>query len=336
MANNQLTIHGFGLASAAGPSLSATMEGLVSGKSLILRHDAFFDTAYDNQSCIFTQSQTLPGFEARIADLISASWADCFLVAKPADSVKIIVLLPESDPLSGLPKERVVAASVSINQAIMQASEDAGLQVLSYAFINKGQASLGAALQMAAQEGASDHIIVGADSFCDRDRLAAASQNGLLFSARDKWGAIPGEAGGVLWVSPLPKDGISLTVLSACVDREEIVERNLSMPSDHSGLSRAVRGACEALGNVQCSRWLSDMNNNRYRSSEVAYAMHRAMPFWLTAECDLVHVPMTFGECGTAYGFLAILGAANRSPGSVTIVSASAVHNDRSAFIVQS
>lgn len=331
---NPLYIRGMGLATPAGPSLAETLVRLEDPDSLIMRHDAFFDASYDNLSCIFTQSQTIGDFETRTLDLISASWRDCFSNAKPNEPVNVIVLLPESDPLIGMPKERVVAASAQIHKTLIDLSTEFGIDVANYAFCNKSQASLAQALQTAAQEGVTEHLIVGADSFCDRARLAAASQNSFLLSARDKWGAIPGEAGGVIWVSPLPKEDAVLSILASGTDSEAVTERNLDAPSDHSGLSRAVQSACEPLGRLQITHWFSDMNNGRYRASELAYAVHRATPFWLSETCDVTHVPMTFGECGAAYGFLALAFAARSEPGTTMLASSSSTLGARGAIVI--
>lgn len=333
--NNPLYIRGLGLASAAGPSLTETRARLDDPDSLITRHDAFFDASYDNLSCIFAQSQVLSDFETRTIELIEASWRDCLANGVPSEPVNIIVLLPESDRLSGMPKERVVAVSAQIHGVLIELSKASGIEVVNFAFVNKGSASLAIALRAAALEGVTEHLVIGADSFCDRQRLAAASQNGLLFSNRDKWGAIPGEAGGVLWVSPLPRDTTPLTILAAGEAREEIVERDLANPSDHSGLSRAVQAACDPLGALQCDRWLSDMNNGRYRASELAYAIHRATAFWLSQTCDVTHVPMTFGECGAAYGFLAIMFACQAEPDTGVVISASSVLGARGVIVVR-
>ena len=336
MPSETLTVRALGLATAAGPSVAATMERLASGDSLIMRHDAFMDSAYDNLSCIFAQTQTLVSYEERVLELIAASWADCFSQGIPADPVKILVLLPESDDLTGMPKPRVVAHSADIHRMVLDQSAAFGLQVEDVQFLNKGQAGLGMALQNALADGSCDYVIVGADTYCDRDRLSAASRAAQLFSSRDKWGFIPGEAGGCTWVSPLPHPDKTVTILAAQSDKEEIPERETELASDHGGLSRAVRATCEPLGDLRLSRWLSDMNNGRYRASELAYAVHRATAFWCAEDMDIVHIPATFGECGTAYGFLALLGAGNRQQGALTIASASSVLGMRSAFVVQS
>jgi len=330
--SNVLSIRSLGLSCAGGASRAEVEECYANEDAPYGSHEDFLDSAFDDLTCAFRDTTTLSTFEERCLEMCSEAWDDCFSEEKPKEAVTAIVLLPESDKLTAMPKKRVVDYSVQIHDLLLSKAAADAVNVTDWRFCNQSQASLAKALQLAFQNGTQDYILIGADSFCDRNRLAAASKEGMLFSAKDKWGFVPGEAAGALWLTPNLMSGP--VIFGAGYSLEEITERH-DGNTDHAALSIAIQTACESIPKASANAWVSDANNGRYKINEYLFASHRAADFWLQDDYETIHAPSIFGECGTAYGFIAIMISLQKSSQSQCIISASSPIGHRGAILLQ-
>ena len=166
------------------------------------------------------------------------------------------------------------------------------------------QAGLGHAIAASADSPVPHHLIIAADSFCDRGRMDHLLATDRLMSQRNPWGIVPGEAAGVLWLRHGGDAGQG-RIAGLGLAHEDVPE-DAEAETDYRALSLAVREACKDAEPRAVAGWWADANNSRYRAAEVAHALVRAAPFWLMPGVEPDYPALAFGDCGAASGLTAL------------------------------
>lgn len=298
--SKSLVIQGFGVATGIGDTSVMTLEALKSEKSALRGHKRFFDASFNPLVCAFAQQDTLPGFTERAIALAQLAVEECLAFHKKGQIIDLHVVMPEPNAAFGLTLDDINQVANEITTLVQQRLGKDIIAVRSYF---EGQAGLGLALTEASNSDTTASLIVSSDSFCDRKRLDHALMTGRLMSQKTPWGFIPGEASGAILVA---KTGTGPMIEGVGVSRETITEDNEITESDFAAISLAVREACTNLSDQKVAHWVSDANNNRYRASEVAHAVLRAIPFWLEPDLDPTFPTGDLGDCGAAAGMIGI------------------------------
>ena len=185
---------------------------------------------------------------------------------------------------------------------------------VSVSVVSEGNAAGLLALQRAVallQQGRHLFVaVIGADSHLDPDFLEELDESARLTSVTNRWGYPPGEGGGALLLSlsstarahRLQDLGQILAVETA---REEALI-GTDAPCTGKGLAAAVTPVLRALGTETVSSVFCDINGERYRNGEWAYASLRA-PIGVIADPTAFVAPADcWGDVGAATGPLLI------------------------------
>lgn len=327
-----LNLIGFGLSSAFGPTWAAAQEGLASNTRVHRRCPAFHDAAFQPVR-IASANGDLNRYEDRVVQMASEALRDSLdtMPVDPPGTVTISLVLGEPDPLTGLDEHRIQQATAAIQAELTDVLSRANVMVEEWFVGPMGHAGPGHAAQAMSGIEAPAHLLIGADCLADRSRIGPASKAGLLFSDKTPWGFVPGEAAGVQWL--LREEApVRPRLVGAASNVEAITERDEG-ETDYAPLSKAVKAAFADASDLRAARWYSDMNNHRYRAAETSYAMHRATPFWLEDDCELIQPAGPFGDCGPALPFCALSMALLEE--GVSVISGSSTGGLRSVMVVE-
>ncbi len=296
-----LTIAGLGLATGVGASRAATDVALAGKKPTVRGHRSFFNQAFSPALCVFEGQDVLGRFEDRAAVLASRAVSDCINTADAAPTGPMALHLVLPLPQEGLGEARIMAAADKISAGI---AARFGNAVTATTRAAQGQAGLGPVLAACAESGVPEHLIIAVDSYNDRARMDAALRGRSLMAKDNPWGMIPGEAAGALWLSQSSGTGHG-AIINVGTAQETVLETD-DAETDFTALSHAVRSACAEMGETRAAAWFSDANNSRYRASELAHAILRATPFWLSPDLEPEYPALTLGDCGAAAGMTAL------------------------------
>lgn len=330
-AERALSITGFGLSSAFGPTWAAAQAGIEVQKRVFRKNSGYFDQAFNPVLCAFAEPE-FATIEARLPVLAHQALADSLntMPDNPPAVVTIGAVVPEADPLLGLTEDRLGIAVEAMQDAVTETLDAAGVAVEEWFVGPLGHAGVGQAVHAVRDIESPAHLILAVDSFCDRARIAAAVDAGLIHSDKSPWGFVPGEAAGALWLLR-EADTLPPRVLNTGSAFEPVGERS-EEESDYSALSEAVRDAFSGAGEGKAAQWYADMNNDRYRASEASYALHRASAFWLEDDVELVQPAVSFGDCGAASGMCAMALALGSK--TTSVISGSSTGGLRSVMVV--
>lgn len=178
-----------------------------------------------------------------------------------------------------------------------------------------GRAGALAALHRAARhlrEGRVDVALVGGvDSLVRPEVLERLTEGGVLKSDDHPQGILPGEAAAFLVLEAQPAAGVPAIgrLLGSAVGEEPTAGTDDA--NEGVGLTRVLRGAREAAGTALPAfpRVICDLNGDRYRAMEWAYALVRALHDLEPAEegpgaTERWHAAECTGDTGAASGLV--------------------------------
>lgn len=146
-------------------------------------------------------------------------------------------------------------------------------------------------------------VVGGVDSFVDADLLEQLDDDQRLLSTSNRWGFPPGEGAGMMAVcTPLFAHGNRMRVLGSIASVAITVEEN-RMGTETiclgEGLGRAMAQAAAAAG-VRVGRQYCDLDGERYREHELAYAIQRVPLGTFENATDYVAPADRWGNVGAA------------------------------------
>jgi 3-oxoacyl-[acyl-carrier-protein] synthase-1 len=216
-------------------------------------------------------------------------------------SIPCLICLPELRP--GLPADLV--------QSVSRAATRLGFESHRVHVYQQGHAAGLIAMQAAARGislGRADICVVaGVDSYNDADMLEWLDQNGMLLSAENRDGFPPGEgAGACLIASRDAQLRHGLTDLGGIICTATSFEQKSIRSEDlciGEGLSAALRGATTGLARPEqaITATYCDLNGERYRNEEFAYALVRVQEAFVDAH-DYQCPSDCWGDVGAASG----------------------------------
>ena len=146
-------------------------------------------------------------------------------------------------------------------------------------------------------------IVGGVDSFVDADLLEQLDDEGRLLSTANRWGFPPGEGAGMLAVcSPWFAQTNRLRVLGSIASVATTVEPNRMNTKTvclGEGLGQAMAQAAAAAG-TRVGRQYCDIDGERYREHELAYALQRVPPGTFENAVDYEGPADRWGNVGAA------------------------------------
>ena len=175
-----------------------------------------------------------------------------------------------------------------------------------------GLVALDDALRALAEDRVDTAIVGGVDSWIRAPVLRRLDESGILRSASNPQGLIPGEAAAFVVLEPIDQaNGRGVQVLARCLAAATADEPTVGTddPNQGVGLTTAVREAGGAAGGFEASPLVvCDLNGDRYRASEWSMAairtlgtLHGDMSLWHPADC--------IGDPGAASGIVSVVWA---------------------------
>ncbi len=329
-----LTVIECGLSSALAAGIDATQAALEEEKLALFRYETFIGSDFQPQLCAFREKGRIGEFPNRLRELLQEATADLIarLTARNVNlsdlqgrKAKLILVLPEIDDASGLTKTSLsVVGRDLIDEMRNSILTSLGLIITETVMRAAGHAGVGSAVADHIDqppEGADILLVAAVDSYNDLQRLNRLNDQKLLFTQKNQFGLIPGEAAGMLLFTRQIGNTPSLRILGAGQMVEPVKECQ-EADSIFNALSEATFTATEvALRRNEertISAWVADWNNSRYRATELAFAIHRLSHYCLKSGLLPVYPALQFGDVGAAYGCVAIILA--RSARSFSIV----------------
>lgn len=185
-------------------------------------------------------------------------------------------------------------------------------------------------------------IVGGVDSFLDADLLEDLDAEGRIASLTNRWGFPPGEGAGMLVVcsaafahqTRLPR----LAWIAAAVSSNEPNRMNTESICTGQGLARSMEQAAAHAGTCVTKQYC-DINGERYRENELAYAILRAPAPAFENAVDYVAPADCWGHQGAASVPLLTLlpivhHARGASPGAWPMVWCSSENGRRGALVL--
>jgi len=173
-----------------------------------------------------------------------------------------------------------------------------------------GLLALQRATALLQQRQSSIVAVVGADSRLDPDFLEELDDRARLASATNRWGYPPGEGGGALLLSlPSTVRAYRLEDLGQVQAVETALEEatiGTEAPCIGKGLAAAVTPVLRTLGTDVVSSVYCDINGERYRNGEWAYASLRVPTGAIADPTAFVAPADCWGDVGAATGPLLI------------------------------
>jgi len=320
--HTDVEIVGVGARTPVGLVADASAAAIRGALSVIRQHPFFVDKTGEPMmmACDAVLSPDLDGAD-RYVELARPAFEQAVrpLVARQVTLrvLPVIIGLPEDRPGRPQELERLLATDLvrtanslglSLQMRTVASGHSAGLMALDEAVqrIRRGEIEV--------------CLVGGVDSYIQGETLEWLDENRQLMSAVNRSGFPPGEAAGFCLVASSSfVRSAGLEALARVVSVVTTFEEN-RIKTDTvcigEGLTAAIRGACAPLnpasGKVE-QTWC-DMNGERYRSTEYAYALMRAYRLFVRAHVR--HPADCWGDVGAASGPLfAGLAAANWSGG---------------------
>lgn len=306
-----LALTACGVSTIFGETRATTTAKLAEGRPAYRRLRSFLDDTYAPQLAAFA-GEPEAGAQAllRTRRLTCAALDDLLSSAPGAFDARgatVAILLPAVAPAEGLSEEAISALTAEILADVNARSGHTALQVTVHA---TGPTGLAEALH--------DHsrslsqglplLVLGAESFACRTRLAARAAEGRLFSAKRPYSAVPGEAGVALLLDPAPQLA-PLAHITGTAHEFEPIGALEDGHSTYAAQSEAAYQALESSGrDAVVDHICTDWTNGRYRASELAHCYLR-LGGRIAPECEYRHLALTFGDTGVVMLALAVVQA---------------------------
>lgn len=323
----QLELVECGLSTAFAPTLAKTLTERVEWRSAFFANGSFIDRSFRPQLCAFRNNHAVSSLDERATELLREAIDDFVARLRISDSTTrlrgqsaaLALVLPEVDEDQGLSRTRLTdLGKILCNQISEAMAAELDLRIERQTIRASGHAGVGSVLtdDVAMTENAKWLLVVAVDSYSDGLRLNGLNDDGRLFSKETQFGFIPGEAAGILLLAPENGNRWSDEALAARFTLRgtgESIEPVTERQEDETlfnAMSDSALAACEMAfgksGGRQISHWYADWNNNRYRATELSFAIHRANSFFLKEQLEPIYPALQFGDTGAAYGALAL------------------------------
>ena len=306
-----------GLATGSGSSLAANRTALAARETLFTRTSAFVGDDYRPLLCALRDPSVPDALEDRLEVLAAEALADLSAHSEPwdADPMPLLLCLPEVHPAEGTDVLTSQVVSRLLGR-IVDCGAAIGLRLVPHAVPFFGPTGPAEALAGGSPSAAGgEAVLVATDSYGCRRRLSRLLDEGRLFSDRNPWGLIPGEAGAVFhvrWDASLSGE-LGYPILGTSIGVEEDGEMD-GRDSTFQAMSDCLIEAATALGTP--ARGLSTgWNNSRYRAAEFAYALRRLPPELLDPDAAPFHPALQVGDVGAAAMMVATMMAADGGRG---------------------
>jgi 3-oxoacyl-[acyl-carrier-protein] synthase I len=306
--SGEICVVGVGARTPLGLSAYPSAAAVRAGLSALSEHPFMIDKK--GAPFHVAMDRTLEGIDrlARMTALAGSALDEVIgdLPVTPATRVSVFLGLPApGDHLTSRHVEQLCAALTARLAPRCQA------HLIPFA---EGNAAAMVALEQAqaliGADPAALSVVGGVDSFIDPALLEPLDQASRIASGTTRWGFPPGEGAGMLAVcSPSLARQLGrriLATIAAVATAEEPNRINTRTICLGVGLSEAMRGAA-AYARGPISRQYCDINGERYRENELAYAILRLPPSTFVNAVDYVAPADCWGHTGAATGPLLML-----------------------------
>jgi hypothetical protein len=297
MGGKGLVLAAIGLSCVHGDGMANVLATLLKGEKAPLRRvGGFFNSSFENQITALPGTRE-PGAQAdRLPELLSIALNDLLgnaaAVWPRAHAVlPCALLLAEAGRPGAVPPALRTRLVELVRSKINTAT---GLD-LDITVFQDSEVGLGTWAEQALPRN-EPCILVAVDSCVTREALRELDDHGLLFSRRNPYGVVPGEAATAILLLPTDKDdGFRITRAAVTLEPvREFEERD----TDFAAMTEAVAACFSAPPDL----WLSDLNNSRYRAAQLAHAVLRK-----GGQAPVMALPLKFGYCGAVSGTLGLV-----------------------------
>ncbi|MDO5622974.1 MAG: hypothetical protein Q4G24_16125 [Paracoccus sp. (in: a-proteobacteria)] len=288
-----LYLAGMGVRTGLGTGLALHRDKLAEGHNLFRRQRTYLGSDFKPQLTAFDGEIGDHAVSTRLLALGQEAIEDLRATdPRGAAPRHIVVVLPEHMQEPGLTRPNLEQVGQQLAR-MAGANDPTGCPILT-----TGAAGVAFALQDFARSGDAngDLLILAIDSYRDRARLNCLLARGHLFSGRDRYGLIPGEAAVIVRVSK-SADAQALAAVTGMAVEVEPVREFDDGGTDYAAMTNAAATALPISGGISC--WITDWNNSRYRAAELSYSELR-LRRRLGQSAEIAHSPLIFGDVGAA------------------------------------
>ncbi|MFD1798208.1 hypothetical protein FQV27_16715 [Paracoccus aurantiacus] len=323
-----LDLAAVGLASCFGSGLQNHVEKVAARTNALSRQRNFTGSDFKPQLAAFDGNLGFESALTRMETLATTALADMKpLTALHGEaSLHIAIALPEIDEAEGLTASLLTRLTKKLLQLALARL---GRREARLHQFNAGSAGVALSLQdcLPLLRPGDALLVLATDSYRCRRRLGALLSARRLFSRRDRYGIIPGEAAAaLLFVAGSSKPSLA-TISGVAIETEQVREMDLG-GTDFAALTTASRRSIGERAEIPL--WLTDWNNGRYRAAELSYCQLR-LQYALAEDLVILHLPLIFGDLGAAtHGLGLALAAAD---GNSALLTASTRDSGKRAAI---
>jgi 3-oxoacyl-[acyl-carrier-protein] synthase-1 len=337
-----VAIVGVGARTPVGLTAFTSAAAAAAGVSRIVEHPFMVDGNGEPFNVAMDRTLDVLARVPRIAALASSAIDQAMNLwqGSSATPLPVYLALPELGPSFSEADARALAGGVARHVAARAAAVVHP--------IPRGNAAGALALWRAAlairERQANVVLVVGADSHIDADVLEALDRAGRTLSSAHRWGFPPGEAAAALLVVDSPTARSLGVAALGQVLAVGLGEEQALLGTDDAcvglGLAQAMKLAIDGSDGEPIHDLDCDINGERYRSAEYAYAALRLRPGLIADASAFVTAADAWGDVGAAsVPLLSILalwyGRRGRSRGSRAMIWAGSESGLRGAAIVQ-
>ncbi|MBL0726382.1 hypothetical protein [Piscinibacter sp. HJYY11] len=300
---DDICIVGLGARTAVGSNVRATAAAVRGGISGLALHPRFVDRLGEPIS--FAADPALDpelALEQRMLDMLQAAASEAMATAPSICPDACVIALPE--PRAGMPVE--LEAALAQSQAGALGLPTDGVRTLPRGHA-AGLMALHAAAQWLSDQASQAVLVVGVDSYHERQTLHSLQIHQRLKCSTVRGGFPPGEAAGAcLLVREAVAMAAGLNVLARLRSAATAVEPHPlrgTEPCIGQGLTAAMAAATRhlALPEEQISVSYCDLNGERFRNEEFMFAQLRTQEAFADAN-DYLSPADCWGDVGAACG----------------------------------
>jgi 3-oxoacyl-[acyl-carrier-protein] synthase-1 len=303
--DREVCICGIGGRTAVGLNAVASAAAVRGGLSGIAAHPFYVDK--DGHPINLAYDTELPlqlDVHRRMESLLTSALAEALETCPRYDELSPHCWIGIAEARPGIPR--------SIGQSISTVVTDVlSIPHTSVHALQQGHAGGLMALQACAQNISKGNVdcavAAGVDSYCDPHTLEWLDDAGCLLSVGNRNGFPPGEAAGVCFLATSDvAEQLGLPVLATLLAASTVVEAHPIRSSEvcvGEGLAAAIDGVVKASCLPERSITLTycDLNGERYRNEEFAYALLRVQRAFVNVH-NYVSPADCWGDVGAASG----------------------------------